>query len=234
MKECSCCHETKSLAEFYFNQSLNRYSAKCKLCDNKKSREYYYKNHEAMLAQKISYRLANEEKCAESLRKSYQRYKEKRLEKNHKYYVSKRLEILQQSKEYYLKNKEKIGKRNMEYHHRIAKHIPSYRLNRNMACLIRETLKGNKNGWHWEDIVGYSLKELMERLEKQFAPGMTWKNYGTWHIDHIYPKSLFKINSVHDDEFKKCWALSNLQPLWAQDNKRKHAKVCPLLQELRA
>lgn len=28
-----------------------------------------------------------------------------------------------------------------------------------------------------------------------------------------------------DPEFRECWALSNLQPLWAKDNMSKHART---------
>jgi len=60
----------------------------------------------------------------------------------------------------------------------------------------------------------------MVHLESQFKPGMNWENYGKygWHIDHIRPQSWFKFESKNDPEFKICWALSNLQPLWAKEN----------------
>ena len=45
---------------------------------------------------------------------------------------------------------------------------------------------------------------------------MTWDNYGEWHVDHIRPISNFTL--IDDPEFKECWALSNLQPLWSIDN----------------
>ena len=47
---------------------------------------------------------------------------------------------------------------------------------------------------------------------------MTWKNHGKWHIDHIVPKSFFRYKNTDDVEFKYCWSLDNLQPLWAKDN----------------
>jgi hypothetical protein len=54
---------------------------------------------------------------------------------------------------------------------------------------------------------------------------MTWKNYGKWHIDHIRPISSFKITGIDCEDFKKCWSLSNLQPLWAFDNLSKGTKL---------
>tara|TARA_R110002020_G_scaffold253928_4_gene467631 strand:+ start:3742 stop:3951 length:210 start_codon:yes stop_codon:yes gene_type:complete len=58
----------------------------------------------------------------------------------------------------------------------------------------------------------------MEHLQKQFWYGMSWDNYGEWHLDHIKPQSSYDISDFGDGEFMKCWELSNLQPLWGEDN----------------
>ena len=58
----------------------------------------------------------------------------------------------------------------------------------------------------------------MYKLESQFKDGMTWYNYGEWHVDHIKPISLFNFKHPTDNEFQECWSLDNLQPLWAIDN----------------
>jgi len=72
--------------------------------------------------------------------------------------------------------------------------------------------------------LGYSPDDLINHLENQFQDGMSWDNYGLygWHIDHIKPDSWFNYKSTEDKEFKKSWALSNLQPLWAKDNLSKN------------
>ena len=54
---------------------------------------------------------------------------------------------------------------------------------------------------------------------------MSWDNYGEWHIGHIIPKVFFKYKSTDDIEFKYCWSLDNLQPLWAKDNLRKKTYI---------
>ena len=90
--------------------------------------------------------------------------------------------------------------------------------------MISTCLKGKKTGRKWERLVGYTIEDLMKRLESLFEPWMNWDNYGKWHIDHIKPKSLFKYNLPEDKSFKKCWSLKNLQPLEASENKRKQNK----------
>lgn len=55
---------------------------------------------------------------------------------------------------------------------------------------------------------------------------MSWDNYGAeWHIDHITPKSWFKVegaDGVDVFELKLCWSLENLQPMWAGQNLEKN------------
>ena len=75
------------------------------------------------------------------------------------------------------------------------------------------------------DILGYTPEELIKNLESKFTENMSWNNYGKWHVDHIIPISSFKFESIHDVEFKKCWSLDNLQPLWGSENIIKSNKL---------
>lgn len=71
----------------------------------------------------------------------------------------------------------------------------------------------------------FEPEELRQHLGAQFDGGMTWDNYGDWHVDHIVPVSAFNYSSTKNPDFKEAWSLGNLQPLWAEDNYRKHAKL---------
>ncbi|RWN51408.1 MAG: HNH endonuclease [Mesorhizobium sp.] len=99
---------------------------------------------------------------------------------------------------------------------------PDVRLHNAVGRAIREALgKGGKARRKTFSIVGYTLDDLKSHIGNQFLPGMTWENYGDWHIDHKIPKVLFNFQTVHDIDFKRCWDLENLQPLWAAENKKK-------------
>ena len=100
-----------------------------------------------------------------------------------------------------------------------------YRIVRRISASINKTLNGRKNGKSWQELVGYNCQQLMEYLEKQFRPGMTWDNYGEWHIDHKIPISAFNFTDVNHVDFKRCWDLKNLQPLWAEENIKKSNKL---------
>lgn len=94
---------------------------------------------------------------------------------------------------------------------------PTYKVSKSMSNRINKLIK-DKNNCHLFDLLDYSLQDLMSHLQAQFQEGMTWENHGEWHIDHIRPVCSFNFTSKHDKEFKECWALSNLRPLWAKDN----------------
>jgi hypothetical protein len=66
------------------------------------------------------------------------------------------------------------------------------------------------------NLLGCSIQEAREHIEKQFKEGMSWDNYGlhTWHIDHIYPLSRFDLTKT--EEQKKAFHYTNLQPLFAR------------------
>lgn len=102
---------------------------------------------------------------------------------------------------------------------------PRYKLNTTIKTGIWKALNGERSG-DWPKLVGYTVDDLIKHLEKQFQPGMTWENYGrAWHIDHIIPQSVFNYENSNDIDFRRCWALENLQPLWAMENMKKNAKI---------
>lgn len=72
-------------------------------------------------------------------------------------------------------------------------------------------------------LLGCSLDELRDHLERQFSEGMTWDNYGDWHIDHRLPCASFDLSNP--DEQKVCFNYTNLQPLWAKDNLSKSDRL---------
>jgi len=200
------------------------YSQKNKKAIIEKSKNYYQNNKEKEKIRRKKYYEDKKIKILEEAKNYYQSNKEKILKKEAKYYRNN----IDKKKGYYCQyNKENRDKRN-KYKKNKYDNDPLYRLRINMANAINRSLKSNnisKNRKHWEGIVGYTIKELEKHLEKLFKPGMNWDNRSAWHIDHIIPISFFKYNSMNDVEFKYCWSLNNLQPLWAIDNFEKGDKI---------
>ena len=72
-------------------------------------------------------------------------------------------------------------------------------------------------------MIGCDWTKFKEHIESHFTSGMGWHNYGLWHIDHVVPSTMFDLT---DEQQQVTWChYSNLQPLWADDNLKKSAKV---------
>lgn len=113
---------------------------------------------------------------------------------------------------------------------------PSVRLKETISTQICNALKRKKSSKKGNSVLRhlpYSLNDLKNHLESQFESWMSWDNWGvynpstwdnedpltwTWQIDHIIPHSSFEYFSMNDEEFFKCWSLSNLRPLSAKEN----------------
>lgn len=97
------------------------------------------------------------------------------------------------------------------------------------SCLrkrINSVLKGKSKSANTMELIGCSIDYLKNHLENRFQPGMSWDNYGRgdnnkqeWHVDHLIPCCKFDLTK--EDEQRKCFHFSNLQPLWSVDNIKK-------------
>ena len=204
MKKCSYCQLIKDETEFCKDKSRNDgLNHRCKSCCKEIQKGDSYKS---------------------SQKKHYENNKEKHFARCAKWREKNR-ELLRE------RFRTRYRKRQTEYIVNRRKEDNEFRLYCNFSSNMRMSLKSiksngiSKNGKSWEDIVGYTLEDLINHLEPLFQEGMSWDNYGQWHIDHILPISSFNIQEIGDDEFKKCWSLSNLQPLWAIDNIKKQNKI---------
>ena len=192
---------------------------------------YTQKNTKQLNEYNKNWKINNPEKVKEQRKRYRKLNKDKIKEYRTLYYIKNKKLILSNIKKYKQRNKEKIRQhrqrqdihqRKIEYE-RNRRRIAKNRLSNNISRLISFSLKHNKEGYHWEYLVGYTLNDLQQHLEKQFKDGINWKNYGKhWHIDHRIPVSWFKFNSYEDGDFKKCWALDNLQPKITKENLSKN------------
>lgn len=210
-KACTKCGEIKEYNRFCVDKShKDGLGANCKDCVSEKNKKYYILNSKKIKDASKKYRLENPEKTKLDGQVWRKNNKEKaRFSENR----------------WRIKHPENVKATNKKS---AAKKLstPAGKLNNNIAGAIRYSLNNNsKAGQHWETLVGYKVEELKTHLEKQFLSGMTWKNYGQWHIDHKIPIVAFNIESPVCIDFKKCWALPNLQPLWKLDNILKKDKL---------
>lgn len=195
-KICNVCNEEKELADYNKSpRSRDGLKSLCKICDRKRYKKYC---------------AANTEKLKEKSKRDHQK----------RYYSD--IEGQKKRSAEYAKNNPKIRKAAKKRYYEKHKNDPAFVISNSISNGIRKAIKEIKANRHWEELVGYTLQELMAHLESKFDKNMNWDNYGSyWHIDHIRPKSWFLVESTDDQAFKKCWALDNLQPLEASKNMSK-------------
>ena len=199
-------------------------SKKC----NKKG--YYHNNQDKHIESSRKYYDENKEKVSQYHKDYNKRNSDKNIKYQKEYRKKKGDILLEQKKEYYKKNKAQILNQKKIYKRKRRKQDPVFRMNCNFSRNIHHSLKIrdiDKNRRRWEKIVSYTVQDLKQHLESLFATGMSWSNYGKngWEIDHILPVSFFEYKNTDDVEFKMCWRLENLQPLWTRDNVIKSNKV---------
>ena len=217
IKLCHTCKEEKPLSFFgkdmYSSDGLRH---ECKPCHNKKNKEWVSKHREQAILATRKWHKENKERSKIVNKIWLENNKEKKNA---------------QVKAWGLRNREKV----LSYIKKSSTRLrgtPKGKVNDAFSSAMYRSLKGIKGGRKWEDLVGYTVEDLMSHIEKQFEPWMSWANYGkyTWHIDHIIPVYAFNYESTDDIDFKRCWALSNLRPLKSTENHRKKNKLLSTFQ----
>lgn len=120
-------------------------------------------------------------------------------------------------------DKDKVRIYNREYHHKRYPYDVRHRLSVILRTRLYKAVKGIARWSRTSDLLGCSMESFKMHMESLFLPGMTWDNYGKWHIDHILPCAIFDLTK--EDQQKYCFHFSNMQPLWALDNIKKSDKV---------
>lgn len=236
-KICSQCGAEKPTTEFYTKAS-GRIRNPCKTCKQVKnklwnkanpervraaSRKRHADNPEVMRGHSRKWQRANREKCRSRFRLWQERNREKIRKDARLWRTANPDKIRDYHNRWRLANPEKvrIGIRNWwakaGEKQRLARFAKSCR------ARILQALKGESKSASSLELLGCSVAQLKAHIEGQFQPGMTWENRGFrgWHLDHIKPCSKFDLTDAAQQ--KLCFHFSNLQPLWATANLKKHA-----------
>jgi len=252
-KLCKKCGEEKRVELFSKCKSKSDgLQLHCKECKNKhyeenrekiraRHKKYREENRDEIRARHKKYREENREKIRVRHKKHREENREKIRAQNKKHYEENRKEILSRQKKHYEENREKLIARQKKYREENRKEIrarkkkrtredPMYRLSRAIRSRTRKAFKSK--GWTKDsktfEVLGCSQELFIKHLENQFTKGMTFENFGEWHIDHIIPLSSAKT----PEELNRLAHYTNLQPLWAEENLSKGAKIVDCQPEL--
>lgn len=213
-KKCSKCDQVKSYKKFHKHKNNpDGYAYGCKEC-----RKKYRKENKSDI----------EKKRAEYLKRPevQQRRKERRKE----YYENNKEKELKRNREYYRKNRKSEIQRVNEYQIQRRKEDEEFRLICNLRGRIKKVISRNDRSKSTKKLLGCSINKFKQHLEDQFQEGMTWDNYGEWHIDHVIPCNMF--DQTCEYQRAVCWHYTNMQPLWAEDNISKSDKIPNLLNNI--
>jgi hypothetical protein len=216
VKICIKCGKEKNIENFSFLKSTQKYNNACIECVSVYQKSYNQNYHQ------------NNKDELNAISKEY--------------YKNNTDTIKIRVKKYIANNQKDIKNYNKEYQKSKRKSDPSFRLRGIVSTRVGQALRAigkSKNSKSTLNYLPYTMQDLKDHLEKQFEPWMTWDNHGThnikeydennsatwkWNIDHIIPQSKLPYTSMEEDNFKQCWALSNLRPLLAKENIKKGAK----------
>ena len=102
-----------------------------------------------------------------------------------------------------------------EYQANRLKTDDKFRLDRNTGRSVRRALKNSKRNKdnHWKSILGYTIKELREKLISNIPKGYAWQDFldCKLELDHIRPIGKYKYTKKTHINFKRAWGLDNLR-----------------------
>lgn len=235
MKKCTKCGVEKNLAEFSKDKTRkDGLRSHCKDC----IKEYQKNNAEHIAKKQKEWRKTNLEYNREYHKQYYEDNIEKLCKKQRDYHknnienIHKQKKIYNKNnvdkkskydKEYRKNNTEKLRKKQRAYQYKRRNNNILFKLISNIRHRIGNSIKngGFKKSSRTASILGCTFEEFQIHIENQFTDGMTWVNYGLWHLDHIYPVSM----AESEDHLLQLNHYTNFQPLWAEENIRKSNKV---------
>ena len=243
MRICEACCVNKELSEFCSTDEI------CEDCREKiagiltleeqnkernRGKKYREKNREKINAQKREHYRKNKERISQEQKDYYEQNKQEVLDRNKKYRDENKESVEATNKQYYENNKAKIrayrkqwradNKDRVNELTRIRskerrKTDINYKIKGNLRGRLYKAVKGLAKSDTTLNLLGCDIEYLKTHLELRFDNGMSWDNYGEWHIDHIAPCVSFDLSNSEEQE--ECFHYTNLQPLWAEDNLKK-------------
>ena len=202
LKRCKHCHQFKPITDFRAtNNKIDGLRSECRICGKTYKKRWAKENRDKHL-------LALQRRSARYWAKVYAdpvRHAKMRATQNR----------LRSSPKWKAKTNAAQNRRRREN--------VNFKIRVYLSARIRKAIRRQRATKPTVCLLGCSLDELKQHLQKQFREGMAWNNYGQWHVDHIRPCASFDL--LDPEQQKKCFHYTNLQPLWAYENQSKCNRI---------
>lgn len=201
-------------------------------------REYMHR-HPEQRAKQVEWRKKNHQKILLQQRERYRKNhpswgvaranqsKEDKLAHARAYYWDNREKLLAYHREYNNIHRSKLNAQLRDRSKRRMAIDIGFSIKRRLQCRLNEVLSRRGKSPRTEEYLGCSITNFKAHIESLFVSGMSWENRHLWHIDHIRPCASFDLTDP--EQQRCCFHYTNLQPLWALDNRQKGAKTASIL-----
>lgn len=225
VKTCYKCNKSYPPTNLFFSndkQKKDGLRTYCKSCDRIRNKQTY-SNTETLVKEKRKikreeYLKSDEYRFKKIKSKNRDRIRKRRWVLNNKEKIKEGSRLYRDSGKRIPPTKEKIRQYKKTAYDKTMSD-PYKKLVHYYRARMNRILKGKDKLFKSGDIILFSKESLIDHIESLFKEGMSWDNYGSWHIDHIKPISSFNLKDRED--MIACWSLNNLQPLWAIENLKK-------------
>jgi hypothetical protein len=243
-KICKHCHIEKPISEYNKAGKGKWLQPYCKPCDSVRKKKHYDEHKEANIEKRNAYYLKNRKLVPQEIKEANLKKSIELLKINARKYMDSLVPITKEEKKkrksesdrrYRENNKELIKAKKKEYYNKFGLEMSKkwqLKQKSNVDYVTKKKLRGRiyvalKRGIKSQgtmDLLGCTIDEFKLHFESLFTDDMNWEKYmeGGIHIDHKIPCIAFDLTK--EEEQKKCFHYTNLQPLWATDNLKKGVK----------
>jgi hypothetical protein len=190
-----------------------------------KDKAYREKNHEAVKARCRTWRNKNRDVVI-AYKKLYSSVNSETIKEERRIWRKNNPDkVSSRNKAWYSTNREKAVNYSKSYIRKRLKNDSLFRMVRSLRSRLLLAFKqqNTKKLNSTFKLTGCTKQELRQHLVSKFRDGMTLENHGPiWHIDHIRPCASFDLSDPA--QAAACFHYSNLQPLFAKENRMKSDK----------
>lgn len=196
-----------------------------------KVKEYQKKNVDQVIKAKKGWASRNKDHINENSKKFRKNNPEYFVKYKERYKDKYQYDYTEYKKKWRINNRDKSKAHNLKYLKTEKGQITHLWDNLRHRIKAYTFSKRKSSRQDMDKLVGCSKFFLLKFIESKFYDHpvtnrkMTWTNSDEWHIDHITPLKI--LNPKNEEHFKIANHFSNLQPMWAEENLKKGAKITP-------